>query len=57
MPRNPEWLAGFQACLDLIRHRIADADTVNEVIDIIRNIEAAVTEKQVEQILKDLFIP
>ena len=55
-PKNPDWLAGFKACLDLIRHRIADADTVEEVIEIIQNIEAAVTEKQIEQIMQELAL-
>ena len=55
-PKNPVWLAGFKACLDHIRHRIADADTVEEVIEIIQNIEAAVTEKQIEQIMQELAL-
>lgn len=55
-PKNPDWLAGFKACLDLIRHRIADADTVEEVIDIIQSIEVAVTEKQVAQLLQELAL-
>ncbi len=56
MPKNPDWMGGFQACLDLIRHRMADADTVEEVIQILEGIESAFKEKQVEQIIKELAI-
>ncbi|MHA2427521.1 MAG: hypothetical protein ACXADB_05825 [Candidatus Hermodarchaeia archaeon] len=55
-PKNPDWIAGFKACLDLIRHRIAEADTVEEVIETIQSIEAAVTEKQVAQLLQELAL-
>jgi hypothetical protein len=55
-PKSPEWIAGFKACLDLIRHRIANADTVEEVIDHLQDIETAVTEKEIEQLMQELFL-
>lgn len=56
MPKSPDWIAGFRDCLDLVKHRIADADTIEDVIEVLENIEAAVEEKQVEQIMAELFL-
>jgi hypothetical protein len=56
VPRSPEWMAGFQACLDLIKHSIADANTVEKILDTLQGIEAAVKEKQIEQIIRELHI-
>lgn len=55
-PKNPDWLAGFLACLDLIKHRIANAETVDDIMDSLQGIEAAVKEKQVEQLIEELAI-
>ncbi|MFX1563431.1 MAG: hypothetical protein ACFFDP_09005 [Promethearchaeota archaeon] len=56
MAKNPDWMAGFQACLDLMRHRLADADTLEEVMQVLEGIESAFKEKQVEQIIQELAI-
>lgn len=47
---------GFRQCLDLIRHRIADAHTVEEIIEVIQNIEAAVEAKQIDELEQELFL-
>lgn len=55
-PKNPEWLAGFLACLDLLKHRTANAETVDDIIDIFQSVEMAVKEKQIEQLIEELAI-
>jgi hypothetical protein len=55
-PKSPDWIAGFRACLDLIRNRIADCHTIEQVLDQLEGIELAVKEKQIEELAQELLL-
>jgi len=56
MTKSPEWIAGFKTCLDLVKHRIVDANTLVDVVEILENIDAAVTEKEIDLLMKELLL-
>lgn len=46
----------FSSLPDLIKHRIANVETIDEIVDIIQGIELAVKEKQIAQLIEELAI-
>jgi hypothetical protein len=55
-PKSPEWLAGFRACLDLLKMHLLKCKTLEQVFQRLDYIESRVREKQTEEIDEELLL-